>query len=372
MSQTQHDIHTANSSNEWGSEDVVDDQVFGNAPEEDRLSDADVNTAEGQGAGALSAQLQDAYPEMQHLSEEQLDIIEEYTNSFWDTVQVVAGLNVADPETMSTVCMLIDNGEEVAGDLDEILEAGTMDGYLQDLLDELGYYTECLDLHLERETLIQGLPDLKLFAIGATAWAAMLQRWSDQANDAAALLAELNLLYHSHEQEFEEACMKVGVDVALIAAGIAAAALLTGPAALVAGVALACAGVGASFAIEGGLSNPGTVKTTINGINLASKGIIKNAGPKVVRVSKGLGPAMNAMSLVVDGLEAGSEKRLAIQVLAKGRLLMESPIFDAWPAIAACLGSATKQSALIANAVGEVEARIQSLDIEIEQAMGSM
>ena len=120
-----------------------------------QLRDADVNTAEGQGSGALSAQLQDAYPEMQHLSEEQLDSIKKYTNSFWDTGRVVAGLNVADPETMSTICMLIDNGEEVAGDLHEIIEAGTMDGYLQDLPDELGYYTECQDLHLEQETLIE-------------------------------------------------------------------------------------------------------------------------------------------------------------------------------------------------------------------------
>jgi hypothetical protein len=185
----------------------------------------------------------------------------------------------------------------------------------------------------------------------------------------------LQELYSGHQAEYGQACMKAGVDVALLTAGIAAAALLTGPAALAAGLALTLTGVGSSLAIEGDLSDWGKTKTALNGANIGAKGLeLRGVIGQLPAQLKSLGPALSAITLVMDGAEAMSEKALAQEMKLRIEALMMSSdnLLAAWPAVAINLESSSKQLARIEHAVANTIPSIDSLDQEIEVLLANL
>lgn len=276
--------------------------------------------------------------------------------------------------------------DEVPAYVDELVETSCVEDeqvrYNTAVYDEL--YASLNDVELRLEVLgaeeekwavVTGLPALERFRDGVALWATMLAGWDARAQQVLVTAQELQALYDAHKTEYDEACMKMGLDTALLAAGVASTALLTGPAALAAGLTLTLTGVAGSLAIEGNLSDWGKTKAVVNGANLGAKGLeLKGLVGELPSGLSKLGPALNVASLIMDGAEAVSERALAQQMQDKLRALMteSNDLLAAWPAIAACLDGTTKQLAIIENTMATEIPSIDSLDGQIDALLAQL
>jgi hypothetical protein len=328
------------------------------------------------------------------LGEGFLDMNAQTEDRFWSVsgnLSAMAGdIGLQDSAEAGLIETLSGEGQEVLSDVDVLLEAlmetawmacgkaeydhGLYD-QVYDTLDDLERYIEVLDTQHAKWSIVLGLPSLEAFQSMVEVWVKILASLDTQAREAQQAAMALQELYSGHQAEYGQACMKAGVDVALLTAGIAAAALLTGPAALAAGLALTLTGVGSSLAIEGDLSDWGKTKTALNGANIGAKGLeLRGVIGQLPGQLKSLGPALSAITLVMDGAEAMSEKALAQEMKLRIEALMMSSdnLLAAWPAVAINLESSSKQLARIEHAVANTIPSIDSLDQEIEVLLANL
>ncbi len=364
-------------------------------------SDSAASASQGQSNDFLQQQLDGACSEdsREATVEEVLgagfdDMAADTSDRFWGAVAgldaMLADIRVQDGTDADLITDLSADGGVLLDDVpvlvDDLLESSCVEGGVvdydttlyddvYDTLDDIELHIDVLDIEGEKWSMVLGLPSLQTFKDMVEVWVKLLASWDARAQEVVKTVQELQELYDAHRAEFDQACMKVGVDTALIAAGVASAALLTGPAALAAGIVLTLSGVTASLVIEGNLSDWGKAKTAMNGANLSAKSLeLKGLVGELPSGLKGLGPALNAISLVLDGSEAASEHGLAQQMKDKlEAILAESDdLLAAWPAVVVNLDSSAKQLAAIEHALSAELPSVESLDREIDGLLAEL
>ncbi len=364
-------------------------------------SDSAASASQGQSNDFLQQQLDGACSEdsREATVEEVLgagfdDMAADTSDRFWGAVAgldaMLADIRVQDGTDADLITDLSADGGVLLDDVpvlvDDLLESSCVEGDVvdydttlyddvYDTLDDIELHIDVLDIEGEKWSMVLGLPSLQTFKDMVEVWVKLLASWDARAQEVVKTVQELQELYDAHRAEFDQACMKVGVDTALIAAGVASAALLTGPAALAAGIVLTLSGVTASLVIEGNLSDWGKAKTAMNGANLSAKSLeLKGLVGELPSGLKGLGPALNAISLVLDGSEAASEHGLAQQMKDKlEAILAESDdLLAAWPAVVVNLDSSAKQLAAIEHALSAELPSVESLDLEIDGLLAEL
>lgn len=364
-------------------------------------SDSAASASQGQSNDFLQQQLDGACSEdsREATVEEVLgagfdDMAADTSDRFWGAVAgldaMLADIRVQDGTDADLITDLSADGGVLLDDVpvlvDDLLESSCVEGGVvdydttlyddvYDTLDDIELHIGVLDIEGEKWSMVLGLPSLQTFKDMVEVWVKLLASWDARAQEVVKTVQELQELYDAHRAEFDQACMKVGVDTALIAAGVASAALLTGPAALAAGIVLTLSGVTASLVIEGNLSDWGKAKTAMNGANLSAKSLeLKGLVGELPSGLKGLGPALNAISLVLDGSEAASEHGLAQQMKDKlEAILAESDdLLAAWPAVVVNLDSSAKQLAAIEHALSAELPSVESLDREIDGLLAEL
>ena len=309
-------------------------------------------------------------------------VVDGFHSASGSLTQLLPDIATADPAMGQTLDSLIKGGEEVFGDVDflieEIRDSASFEGDRvvidQTLLAELDHtlslieeYTYVIGLAEERWTFVLSLPDLQMMQAAmlgvAVVNALMIQHGERLIAELTSLQEQLNM----HQRELAEAEMKMGVDTGLIIGSVALALTpLSAPVALAAGVGLALTGLAASLAIEGGLSNFGVMKGTVMASKLGDDAAALAAAQPTAGL-KGLGPALNVISLALDTMEA-SEEYTAISDI-KSRMESIQPAADAfiaeWPKLETSLTSVLSSFVQLKEELSSWADRVDVIDQEL-------
>ncbi len=289
---------------------------------------------------------------------------------------VAAGEALADGSLAFEEALLDTAWWTTEGDLvyDEVL-ADDLDQMVRDV----DTYRCLFEAHDELWSIVLAIPWVERLAEILQAYVDQLKSFGEMAAGAVEANAWLEAFYAEHKEEFDEACLKAGVDVVAMGLGIGAAMCLTGPVGIAAGVTIAVGGLVAKLAIEGELGRVAALKTGFNGVNLTRAAM--DHGKDIASVSddmaaglKFLGPAMNAMSLVIDGTEAVTERELYSLALAQMQSAERhiAATAAAWEAVQPMIQTAEPLLDGLEKAIGEAGPRIESLRAEIVQIRGQL
>jgi len=315
----------------------------------------------------------------------QIDLV---VDDYWDArcgIDPILGqIQAADATAAALIEGLVVESEGLLGDLESALAdvraTATLDGevvsidedaladaiHTLDLLDQHGY---ALTLHAERWAYVLSLPDLQLLQGLMLLAAGLVGAQLKVGEQLVGELMALQQLLADHSVELAEAEAKVGVDVGLVIGSVAIAlSPLTGVAAAGAGLALMLGGIGASLYIEGGLSSFGELKSLVTGTKLL------NDTTKVVEYSpglqtglKGLGPALNVVSLALDGMEVSEERTAIANIVARMQQIEPTveQFLQAWPELERSLIGIASDFGRLQQGLEEWADRVDAIDAEL-------
>ena len=309
-------------------------------------------------------------------------VVDGFLGATLSLTQLLPDITAADPAMGQTLDALVKGGDEVFGDVDilveELRDSATFEGdelvvdqgliaELDEVLSLIEEYTHVIELAVERWTFVLSLPDLQMMQAAMVGVAAVNTKMIAHGEGLIAELTSLEAHLQLHQEELAEAEMKMGVDTGMIIAGVALAlAPLSAPVALAAGVGLALTGLAASLAIEGELSDFGQMKGTVMASKLTDDAVaVLSSQP--TRGIKGLGPALNVVSLALDTMEA-SDERTAIADI-KSRMESLQPSVDAfvsvWPELTAGLSSVLNSFNQLKEGLSTWADRVDVIDQEL-------